>query len=250
MYIIPEDVFEKDYLIRFNRISTLLNDSLEKIDINRYIVNRIRRYPIYEILNEYPIVFSSIFNNSIEICMLTFSKLITDNSNNFITLSRFKKEIKENLVDSRVRNIFEQEYKETHRKYKISEIKEKVRSIRNRLIAHNDNILIDLETTVDNILWSDFDTINEYLHSMVKLLIFGQNTLYINTFAYHPQIDITPRPVNDFDKIIELIENSSQLVNGLIEYDINREIFLENHKEVEIDYMRKILERKGYENLI
>ena len=246
----PDEVLKKDYLPRFSNISRLFSDSLERIEINNYVIDKIRKYPIVEIFNEYSVIISIIFYNSLEICILSFSKLISDDSNDSITLNSFKKEIVNNLTDVEIRNDFLNKFKEIHRKYKINDIKGKVRNIRNKFIAHNDMVLIDINKTIESILWTDFTKIIDYLRSIITLLIFGQSTLYINTFCYHPEMEINPRPENDFERVIKIVEDNSLFVNGIVKYEINREIFLENHNNEQIEYLRNILSRKGYENLI
>jgi hypothetical protein len=246
----PQVILQTDYLPKFNEVCNLLSDTLERIEINKYMIYKIREYPIEDILSEYSVFISTIFYNSIEICILSFSKLLTDNSTDLICLNMFKKEVEKNIIDLNMKEEFNDEYQKIHKQTMVTNIKEKIRNIRNNLIAHHNMNIIDKDVKIDNISWNEFDLIITFLKRLIHFLTFGKSTLFVNTFSYHPEMNTDPRPENDFEKVVNLMEENSMFIHGIIKYDLSRETFIENHNKNEIEYVKGILLRKGIKNLI
>jgi len=238
------------YLKEYNKNMLFFAWELKKFRTNKYIIEKIRDFP-FHLFGDVgrDIFFNAVANTFFEMCLISAFKLSNDTSKNAYTIKKFQNELVIH-IKKRCLKQFSSHLKEINFNKKLNVIAEKVRSLRNKALAHVDEAYVKNKSNLQGISWADFDIIENNLIDAFNGLSFNSEWMLL-PITYDPRVqhprDTDSRP--DIVKILDCIAKESSFLNLPEDNPIAWKITIEgiSKEDLEIfNYHRKKNNLKEY----
>lgn len=187
---------------------------LKKFCTKKYIIEKIRDFPFHLFGDTgRNVFFNTVANTFFEMCLISAFKLSNDTSKGSYTIKKFRNELVKH-IKKRYLKQFYSHLEEIDFDKKLNVIAEKVRSLRNKALAHIDESYAKNKLNLQGISWTDFDIIEDNLIDAFNGLSFNSEWMLLpisyDTRVQHPR-DIDSRP--DIVKILDCIAKESNFLN-------------------------------------
>ena len=206
-----EEVINKDHLEDYKNGMNFFFSELVRLNINIYIINKIREFPSSLFCVPHDRIFLSMaLNNFFEYSVVIITRIISDEGEGKFTLRRFKNRIIKDYIKSEYRIALQDRMKSI--KIDDNTIKytlEKLKTLRDKRIAHTIEEFIQ-NTEIELIEFKELETLINYLNRVFKLLSFNVDYLMLpipySDKVIHPK-DVDSR--SDIERILDSIAKES-----------------------------------------
>lgn len=188
---------------------------LKKFRTRKYITEKMRDFPFrfFGDTDRENIFFNAVANAFFEMCLISAFKLSNDTSKGAYTIKNFRDDIVMH-IKKRYSKQFCSHLKEIDFDKKLNVIDEKVRSLRNKALAHVDASYVKNKLNLQGLSWTDFDIIENNLIDAFNGLSFNSEWMLL-PISYDPRVqhprDTDSRP--DIVKILDCIAKESYFLN-------------------------------------
>ena len=204
----------KSFLNEYADTMLFFSWELKKFRTNKYIIEKIRDFPFHLFGDtDRDVFFKAVANTFFEMCLISAFKLSNDTSKGSYTIKKFRNELVKH-IKKRYLKQFYSHLKEIDFDKKLNVIAEKVRSLRNKALAHVDEAYAKNKLNLQGISWADFDIIENNLIDAFSGLSFNSEWMLL-PITYDPRVqhprDTDSRP--DIVKILDYIAKESGFLN-------------------------------------
>ena len=210
----PADVIESSWLEEYERSTHLLWWELVRLNSNLYILDKLLgfRFDLFLPMPGQRTFFNMVIWNLFEFSILTAWKLYEDT----LTLRGFKNEIREHIDNEEYKSGFDGALKEIKFERQIRPLRDRIKALRNKRIAHLDKDFNLSPEQIEEIRvsLSDLGKFRDALNQLFELLCFGHQRSVL-PIEYHPEV-IRPPGVDarsDIERLLDNIARDSPLLN-------------------------------------
>jgi len=215
------NVFEHSWLQVYRRYRQVLWGEIIQLNANVFVMKKIASFP-FELFWQsdrhfWDITFNSMFDSSV----LIVNRICIDDDTDVLTLLKFAKEIRENLVATENRQEFDKEMKRVDFKKKFRGIKRLFKNERNNRIAHfnqeqNTN-LRKLDLSPRRTLISELKPTTLLINDLFQVLCLGQHHMPTFHTYYSDYSDLMPSmnrdKRSDVERLLDLVARDNPLLN-------------------------------------
>ncbi len=216
-----KDVINEKDLAEYMQGILFLSIYITNLNTDIYLVEQILNFPLvffYDKGETKSFFFEHFVENALDICILTITRLVTDQKGDLFTLPRFQRRILK-MVKSDYQTSFRELLKENELLLKLmrSLIQEKAEDLRDNRLAHftleyfreffDSNAHVTLESLV-----SDIKAVSEMLSICLdNLTLFGASKFSPLPFEYRSDISIGR--ISDIELVLDSIARASYILN-------------------------------------
>ncbi|MCK4526740.1 hypothetical protein KAW18_05160 [candidate division WOR-3 bacterium] len=209
-----EEVLMEDYILEYKKGMDFFSNELIWLNVNMYIINQIRNFPLGLFCHQYDMIFfSMVLSNFFDTSILIITRLVKDTGEDLYTLLRFKNNLIQHIKPD-YKSYFAKRLKEVKFDAKIDNMLKKAKKLRDVRIAH---LIKDSIFNVEKVVSFDFDELENLCNAL--------NSLF-NVLAFNVEYDMLPIPYSnkfkqnlgtdyktDLEKILDSIVENSNLIN-------------------------------------
>ncbi|NQS92243.1 MAG: hypothetical protein HQ574_07505 [Chloroflexi bacterium] len=232
-----KDAIKEEYFAEYNVWLDTIYKQILTLDINVFLLKKVFQYPfrLFPITN-HNYFFEYFIRNTIDICIVTIAKLVTDQGEGVMTVRKFKRKLMKEIL----KNEFQEDFRKVLRKAKwdirIENLFDKVRDFRND-ICH-----ILPEPLRISIKFQDIFELVEELKKLLDILSFDKEmlTLYV---PYYAQLQNQDSRRTDIDIIFDCVAQNSVDLNlpetNPQHWEAYKKNITQDDKEIYDDYRKK-----------
>ncbi|MCG2767317.1 MAG: hypothetical protein L6435_02890 [Anaerolineae bacterium] len=199
----PEEVLTKGSVAKYEEGRKFFwLGQMVPLNASIYIVERIQEFP-FDVFATAPwdtLFFKLVVHNFLNSIVVTISRLV-DPHHEAYTLTKFKKTVLK-LVRTEYSDAFRKRLRDAKFDKTTLEIQERVKNVRDEIIAHLDREVFLGDRPADRVTFSEIKQLADALNCLLRTLFFGSDVLMLPV-CYDPSVQHPEGTKTDIEQILD-----------------------------------------------
>lgn len=239
-------VLKQDHLNDYQQVMNFFHQSLQRLEISLFIVDRIQEFP-FDLFttSDDQIFLTHVVTVFLDDALLTIHKLVVDNGNSY-TLQEFRNKICpadrriSGFIKDTYRKLFDDSINSLYFDKKTKQIRAAINTLRNESIAHNTRDWVSGKSTITALDLIKFKDLVRETKILFDALSFDTYRMLL-PIPYDPAV-LHPKHSDsrpDIEKVLDSIARESYLLN-MPEREIYPGEWTQQREALSVDEIQKI----------
>lgn len=244
--ISPKDALNKDWVDTYKKEHEAIWWEIVRYNTNLFILNKISKFPFKTFLisfndsNFWRNTTRALFDSNI----LIIWRIVVDKGQDVLTIKRLKNSIRKNIIDNKIRSIFDKQLTEINFDEEVEQLEVKIKKIRTNYLAHfiRDSNVEQEDSSNDGIqiMYSDLNKFSDDIEKLFSIISFSdahstQTIGYLDSLINGEETDIDD-VFNGLVRISSVLNMKEQQPDYFKQWI--KDISLEDYKIIN-DYRKK-----------
>jgi hypothetical protein len=209
-----KEILTPEGLVEHERGMDFFYDELVMLNVNIYIINQIRQFPLDMFGSAHEDIFLPlVVRNFLDLGIVMITRIANDPDKDVFTLIGFKNRVHE-LIRPGYRKDFDTLLRQERFNATTKGMLRRCKELRNRFIAHSDEKAIFGEAATPALDLSESERLRDTLNSLLSALSFGVDHLML-PISYSEEVQY-PKGIDnrsDIERLLDSIARDSPLLN-------------------------------------